>query len=109
PPLPPLFPYTTLFRSLLDLHVPGRPLVLPNIWDADTARLVVEAGFPAVATSSVAVAATLGYSDGEEATAAEMFAAAGRIVAAVALPATVAPEAGYRLRRRALAELGWRR
>src|SRR5690606_13622754 len=81
-------------RDLLDLHVPGRPLVLPNIWDADTARLVVEAGFPAVATSSVAVAATLGYSDGEEATAAEMFAAAGRIVAAVDVPVTVDAESG---------------
>lgn len=45
-------------RDLLDLHVPGRPLVLPNIWDADTARLVVEAGFPAVATSSVAAVAS---------------------------------------------------
>src|SRR5690606_41260441 len=104
PPLPPLFPYTTLFRSLLDLHVPGRPLVLPNIWDADTARLVVEAGFPAVATSSVAVAATLGYSDGEEATAAEMFAAAGRIVAAVDVPVTVDAESVYGLPPSALAE-----
>lgn len=92
-------------RDLLDLHVPGRPLVLPNIWDADTARLVVEAGFPAVATSSVAVAATLGYSDGEEATAAEMFAAAGRIVAAVDVPVTVDAESGYGLPPSALAEL----
>ena len=34
------------------LHVPGRPLVLPNAWDAASAKLVVEAGFPVVATSS---------------------------------------------------------
>lgn len=41
---------------LRSLHVPGTPLVLPNAWDAGTARLVAEAGFPVVATSSAAVA-----------------------------------------------------
>ena len=41
--------------ALRALHVPGKPLVLPNAWDADTAKLVEEAGFPVVATSSVAV------------------------------------------------------
>ena len=92
-------------QDLLDLHVPGTPLVLPNIWDADTARLVVAAGFPAVATSSVAVAGTLGYGDGEEATAAEMFAAAARITAAVDVPVTVDAESGYGLPPGALAEM----
>src|SRR5438067_7022252 len=49
------------------LHVPGKPLVLPNAWDVDTAKLVEAAGFPIVATSSVAVAAALGYPDGDKA------------------------------------------
>ncbi|EID55526.1 isocitrate lyase/PEP mutase family protein [Saccharomonospora xinjiangensis] len=79
------------------LHVPGTPVVLPNAWDADTARAVVEAGFPVVATSSVAVAASLGYSDGECAPADEMLAAAHRIARAVEVPVTVDAESGYGL------------
>ncbi|GAB3568474.1 isocitrate lyase/phosphoenolpyruvate mutase family protein [Amycolatopsis endophytica] len=84
-------------ETLRALHVPGRPLVLPNAWDADTARLVEEAGFPVVATSSVAVAAALGYPDGEKAPVEEMFAAAARIARAVSVPVTVDAEGGYRL------------
>jgi len=38
--------------ALRALHVPGDPLILPNAWDAGTARLVEQAGFPAVATTS---------------------------------------------------------
>jgi 2-methylisocitrate lyase-like PEP mutase family enzyme len=83
--------------ALKALHVPGKPLVLPNAWDADTARLVEAAGFPVVATSSVAVASVLGFPDGEKAPAAEMFAAAKRIAKAVNIPVTVDAESGYGL------------
>jgi 2-methylisocitrate lyase-like PEP mutase family enzyme len=83
--------------ALRALHVPGDPLVLPNAWDADTAKAVESAGFPAVATSSVAVAAALGYPDGERAPVAEMFAAAARIARAVSVPVTVDAESGYGL------------
>ncbi len=84
-------------RALRSLHVPGRPLVLPNAWDAGTARLVVEAGFPVVATSSAAVAESLGYDDHQGAPVAEMVAAAARITRAVDVPVTVDAEAGYGL------------
>jgi 2-methylisocitrate lyase-like PEP mutase family enzyme len=83
--------------TLRSLHVPGRPLVLPNVWDPGTARLVVEAGFPVVATSSAAVAESLGYRDHEGAAVAEMFAAVARITRAVDVPVTVDAEAGYGL------------
>ncbi|GHF47867.1 2-methylisocitrate lyase-like PEP mutase family enzyme [Amycolatopsis bartoniae] len=83
--------------TLRALHVPGHPLLLPNVWDAATARLVEEAGFPVVATSSLAVAASLGYADGEQAPAGEMFQAAARIARAVSVPVTVDAEAGYGL------------
>ena len=83
--------------ALKALHVPGKPLVLPNAWDADTARLVEAAGFPVVATSSVAVASALGFPDGEKAPAEEMFAAAKRIAKAVSVPVTVDAESGYGL------------
>ncbi|MGW5051694.1 isocitrate lyase/PEP mutase family protein [Actinokineospora sp. NPDC004072] len=73
----------------------GEMLVLPNVWDAASAKTVVEAGFPVVATASAAVSAMLGYPDGEGAPWAEMFAAAARVARAVPVPVTVDAEAGY--------------
>src|SRR5215211_4234343 len=75
--------------------MPGRPMILPNAWDAASARAVVAAGFPAVATTSGGVAASLGYEDQEDAPAEDMFAAAARIARAVDVPVTVDAEAGY--------------
>jgi 2-methylisocitrate lyase-like PEP mutase family enzyme len=80
---------------LRSLHIPGTPLVLPNAWDVPSARAVVAAGFPVVATSSGAVAATLGYEDHQGAPAEEMLAAAARIARSVDVPVTVDAEAGY--------------
>ena len=79
---------------LRSLHRPGTPLLLPNAWDVATAKAVVAAGFPVVATGSVAVAAALGYED-HEAPADEMLAAAARIANVVEVPVTVDAEAGY--------------
>ncbi|GGM08700.1 isocitrate lyase/PEP mutase family protein [Nakamurella endophytica] len=83
--------------ALRALHEPGRPLVLPNVWDAASARAVHNAGFPVVATSSAAVAGSLGFVDDDIAPAAEMLAAAARIAAAVDVPVTVDAEAGWGL------------
>ena len=82
---------------LRSLQRPGDPLLLPNAWDVATARAVVAAGFPVVATSSGGVAAALGYEDHEGAPADEMLAAAARIVRGVEVPVTVDAEAGYGL------------
>jgi 2-methylisocitrate lyase-like PEP mutase family enzyme len=82
---------------LRSLHVPGDPLVLPNAWDVASARAVVAAGFPVVATTSAGVAAVLGYEDHEGAPGEEMLGAAARIVNAVDVPVTVDAEAGYGL------------
>ncbi|HEX2432725.1 MAG TPA: isocitrate lyase/phosphoenolpyruvate mutase family protein, partial [Gaiellaceae bacterium] len=82
---------------LRSLHVPGSPLVLPNAWDVASAKAVVDAGFPVVATTSGGVAAALGFEDHEGAPADEMFAAAARIAHAVDVPLTVDAEAGYGL------------
>jgi 2-methylisocitrate lyase-like PEP mutase family enzyme len=79
---------------LRSLHHPGAPLLLPNAWDVPTAKAVVAAGFPVVATTSVGVAATLGYED-HEAGADEMLAAAARIARGVDAPVTIDAEAGY--------------
>jgi len=80
---------------LRSLHRPGTPLLLPNVWDVATAKAVVAAGFPVVATTSGGVAATLGYDDQQGAPADEMLAAAARIARGVEVPVTVDAEAGY--------------
>jgi 2-methylisocitrate lyase-like PEP mutase family enzyme len=82
---------------LRSLHTPGNPLLLPNVWDAATARAVVAAGYPVVATTSAGVAIALGYEDHEVAPAGEMLAAAWRIARTVDVPVTVDAEAGYGL------------
>src|SRR5260370_6949522 len=83
--------------TLRTLHVAGEPLVLPNAWDAASARMVETAGFPVVATSSFATAEVLGYDDGESAPVADVLAAAARIARSVSLPVTVDFERGYGL------------
>jgi 2-methylisocitrate lyase-like PEP mutase family enzyme len=83
--------------ALRALHVPGEPLVLPNAWDAGSARLVAEAGFPAIATTSSGVAEALGHEDHEQAPVAEVLAVVARIVRAVELPVTADMESGYGL------------
>jgi len=80
---------------LRSLHRPGDPLLLPNAWDVATARAVVEAGFPVVATTSGGVANALGFEDHHGAPAQEMLAAARRIAAGVDVPVTIDAEAGY--------------
>src|SRR5918997_2583603 len=89
---PDLHSHCDLLRSL---HRPGAPLLLPNAWDVATARAVVAAGFPVVATTSAGVAGTLGYEDHEGAPGDEMLAAAARIARDVEVPVTVDAEAGY--------------
>ena len=79
------------------LHHGERPLVLPNAWDAASAHLVVDAGFPVVATSSGAIAASLGYADADVMPPDEAFAAVARIARAVEAPVTADMEAGYGL------------
>ena len=88
---------TARCELLRSLHVPGDPLVLPNAWDVASARAVVAAGFPVVATTSGGVAASLGYEDHEGAPGDEMLAAAARIARGVEVPVTVDAEAGYGL------------
>jgi 2-methylisocitrate lyase-like PEP mutase family enzyme len=78
------------------LHVEPALLVLPNAWDVASARaLAALPGCRALATSSAAVARSLGWEDGEQAPRDEMVQAAGRIAQAVDVPVTADLEAGY--------------
>ncbi len=80
---------------LLELHRPGRPLVLVNAWDAASARIVEDSGLPAVATSSAGIAFAYGYPDGQKIPVDLMIEAVGRICRAVSVPVTADLEAGY--------------
>lgn len=82
-------------RAFATLHVPGRPVVLFNAWDAGSARAVAEAGARAIATGSWSVAAAQGFSDGEGLPLDLAIANAARIVSAVDLPVTLDFEGGY--------------
>jgi 2-methylisocitrate lyase-like PEP mutase family enzyme len=84
--------------QLRTLHHGSEPLVLPNAWDAASARAALEAGFPVVATTSSGMSAALGYADGEHTPVDEMFWGIARIARAVeGTPVTADIEAGYGL------------
>jgi len=82
-------------RRFHALHHGGRILVLPNAWDAASARVLELAGAAAIATTSAGVAASLGYADGERVPRGLAMDAVRRIVAAVDVPVSVDVEAGY--------------
>ena len=84
------------FRALHQGRDIGDPLVLPGPWDAASARVFADAGFPALATPSAGIAASLGYEDGSTPPE-EMFAAVARIVRAVSVPVSADVEGGYGL------------
>jgi 2-methylisocitrate lyase-like PEP mutase family enzyme len=84
------------FRALHQGRAAGDPLVLPGPWDAASARVLADAGFPALATPSAGIAASLGYEDGSTPPD-EMFAAVTRIVRAVSVPVSADIEDGYGL------------
>ncbi|WP_420714009.1 isocitrate lyase/PEP mutase family protein [Streptomyces sp. NRRL WC-3742] len=82
-------------RLLRELHRPGDPLVLANVWDAASARLVVAAGARAVATASASVSWSLGSPDGGGADRDQVLARTAQVVRSVALPVTADIESGY--------------
>ncbi|MDT0486395.1 isocitrate lyase/PEP mutase family protein [Streptomyces doebereineriae] len=92
-----------VFRALHRSRLPGDPLVLPGPWDAISAQVCEEAGFPALATPSAGIAAALGHEDGST-PADEMFAAVARICGAVDIPVSADVEGGYGLAPKELVE-----
>ncbi len=70
-------------------------LILPNAWDAASARVVQDAGARAVATSSAAVAWTQGYADSHHFPIANLIEVVQAIARAVTVPITCDAEGGY--------------
>jgi 2-methylisocitrate lyase-like PEP mutase family enzyme len=84
-----------LAEQLRQWHRQPPILLLPNAWDAASARIFVQLGFRAIATTSSGVAAANGYPDGERMPRALMIETTRRIAAAVDRPVTADIEAGY--------------
>ena len=80
--------------DFLALHA-GAGFVIPNAWDAGTARILEQVGFPAIATTSAGIAWSHGVPDGEALDPAVMFERIAEIVAAVRVPVSADLEAGY--------------
>ena len=81
-------------NAFLDLHVPGSPLLIPNPWDAGSARLMESLGARALATTSSGFAATLGRPDGSV-TPEEVLAHCAALAATVRVPVSADLENGY--------------
>jgi 2-methylisocitrate lyase-like PEP mutase family enzyme len=79
----------------LELHHGPHILVLPNVWDATSARIFAQAGFLAVGTTSAGIAASLGYSDGQRIGLPLMRDVVQRITRVVSIPVSADMEAGY--------------
>jgi 2-methylisocitrate lyase-like PEP mutase family enzyme len=83
------------FQKFKALHQSKDLFVLPNVWNAKSAILFQEKQFPAIATSSAAVANSLGYDDGERMPFSDYLFVISRILSSIKIPLTVDLERGY--------------
>ena len=81
--------------SLLALHQPGNPVVLPTVWDAWSAKLAVDAGFAALTIGSHPMADSVGKEDGEVMSFDDVVTRVAQITGAVDVPISVDIESGY--------------
>ncbi len=91
-------------QMLLKAHHGPAALVLPNVWDVGSARMVADARFPVIATSSRAIAATLGLRDDDSSDPDVIFDVVSRIARSVDCPVTADLESGYGLKPEELVE-----
>jgi 2-methylisocitrate lyase-like PEP mutase family enzyme len=88
-------PDRTTSSAFRDLHAPGAILILPNAWDAGSARIIEECGAAAIATTSSGLSWSRGYPDGNRLPTKTLAAAVAEIARAVRVPVTADVEAGY--------------
>ena len=82
-------------EAFRQMHTHGDVLLLPNVWDVASARVIEDAGFPAIATSSAGIAFAQGFPDGQKIPPERMLAVIADIASAVKVPVTADVEAGY--------------
>ncbi|WP_336084420.1 isocitrate lyase/PEP mutase family protein [Nocardia sp. SSK8] len=91
-------------KTLLELHRPGDPVVLPTVWDAWSANVAVAGGFSGLTMGSHPVADSVGRSDGEGMSFEELLARVAQVTGAVEVPVSVDVESGYGLEPAAIVE-----
>jgi 2-methylisocitrate lyase-like PEP mutase family enzyme len=82
-------------EKFLAMHAGREAVVLANVWDVASARIIEDAGFPAIATTSAGIAFAQGFPDGQKIPADRMIAAVANIASSVKVPVTADVEAGY--------------
>jgi 2-methylisocitrate lyase-like PEP mutase family enzyme len=86
---------TTNYEKFHQLHHQSKPLILANVWNVKSAQIAEKSGFDAIATSSGAIADSLGYKDGEQIPFTELLYVVQRISANISIPLSVDLERGY--------------
>jgi 2-methylisocitrate lyase-like PEP mutase family enzyme len=85
----------TYYEKFYQLHSQSNPLILANVWNVKSAQVVESCGFEAMATSSGAIADSLGYKDGEQIPFSELHYIVKRIKSCTTIPLSVDLERGY--------------
>ncbi|HEY5825388.1 MAG TPA: isocitrate lyase/phosphoenolpyruvate mutase family protein [Cyclobacteriaceae bacterium] len=83
------------YETFYQLHHKPNPLVIGNAWNVKSAQLIEQSGYEAIGTSSGAIAASMGYEDGEKIPFNELLYLVKRIAACTSIPLTVDVERGY--------------
>ena len=83
------------FETFLQLHKNSTPLLLGNIWDVNSAKIFEANGYKAIGTSSLAVARSIGYEDGEKLPFENLLQLAKRVIEVVSIPFSIDMEGGY--------------
>lgn len=87
--------FMTPYEKFFQLHHQEQPLLIGNVWDVMSAKIFEQKGFKAVATSSAALARTMGYEDGEQIPFELMLKMVERIINNITIPLSVDIEAGF--------------
>ncbi len=85
----------TKVKQFTEFHNQDSPLLLGNVWDVNSALMFQKLGFKAIGTSSAAIAASLGYEDGEKMPFEDLLNIVKGIQLKVKIPLTVDIEGGY--------------
>jgi 2-methylisocitrate lyase-like PEP mutase family enzyme len=85
----------TTYLKFKELHNQTQPLIIGNVWNAQSAKVFEKLNFQAIGTSSAAIAHSFGYEDGEQMPFSDLLFIVERIKKAVALPLSVDMEFGY--------------
>jgi len=96
---------TTHAQTFRELHVPGKMLLLANVWDAGSARLIESCGAAAIATTSAGLAWSRGYPDGDLLPSRVLAAAIAEITRVLSVPLSADVEGGYSADPRAVGEM----